>query len=141
VIYIESTPERVWQALTDPETTARYWGHSNVSDWRPGSSWEHRRTDGTDIADVTGTVVESLPPQRLVTTWADPDGPADRQPSRVTFTIEPHAGIVRLTVMHEDLADDAERGEAAGGWAAVLSNLKTLIETGHVLPAVPWEMP
>jgi uncharacterized protein YndB with AHSA1/START domain len=68
--YIRSTPEKVWDALTDGELTAAYWGHSNVSDWQPGSRWEHRRTDGSGIADVVGTVVESERPTRLVATWA-----------------------------------------------------------------------
>lgn len=51
VIYIESTPEKMWHALTDVDLTAQYWGHSNVSDWQVGSRWEHQRTDGTRIAD------------------------------------------------------------------------------------------
>ena len=76
VTYIESTPEEVWQALTDPDLSARYWGHRNVSDWEAGSRWEHQRIDGTDTADIVGTVVESAPPTRLVTTWADPGEPA-----------------------------------------------------------------
>jgi uncharacterized protein YndB with AHSA1/START domain len=141
VIYIESTAERVWEALTDPDMTAAYWGHSNVSDWQEGSAWERRWTGDSRTADVVGTVVESRPPRRLVTTWASPgeqDGP---EPSRVAFTIEPHEGIVRLTVTHENLPDEAERNEIAGGGAAVLSNLKSLFETGRGLPAVPWEMP
>ena len=58
VTYIESTPERVWDALTDADLTAEYWGHSNVSDWQAGSPWEHRRVDGSGIADVAGTVLE-----------------------------------------------------------------------------------
>ena len=141
VTYIESTPEVVWEALTDPDITAQYWGHSNVSDWQVGSRWEHQRADGTGIADVVGDVVESVPPKRLVTTWADPNEDAEVAPSRVTFDIEPYGEIVRLTVTHEDFADGAERREAAGGWAAVLSNLKSFIETGHVLPQAPWDMP
>lgn len=141
VIYIESTPERVWRALTDADLTAAYWGHSNVSDWQVGSRWEHRRTDGSGIADVVGTVVESSPSTRLVTTWAAPgDGPTEGD-ERVTFALEPFGGIVRLTVTHENLADEAERDASAAGWAAVLSNLKSLLETGHVLPQAPWEMP
>ncbi|MEU1805581.1 metalloregulator ArsR/SmtB family transcription factor [Streptomyces sp. NPDC019937] len=140
VIYIESTPEKVWHALTDADLTAAYWGHSNVSDWQPGSPWEHRRTDGSGIADVVGTVVESVPPERLVTTWAAPDAEPASGPSRVTFEIEPHEEIVRLTVTHENLADEAERRQAAGGWAAVLSNLKSLLETGSPLPREPWRV-
>jgi uncharacterized protein YndB with AHSA1/START domain/DNA-binding transcriptional ArsR family regulator len=146
VVYIESTPEKVWHALTDNEISGTYWGHSNVSDWQPGSSWEHRRTDGTDIADVIGRVVESEPPKRLVTTWADPAGEADpasggAEPSVVSFDIEPYEEIVRLTVTHENLKDEAERREAAGGWAAVLSNLKSYLETGSPLPQEPWLVP
>lgn len=138
VTYIESTPERVWEALTDADLTARYWGHSNVSDWRAGSRWEHRRIDGSDFADVVGEVVVSEPPRRLVTTWAPPDG--DAEPSRVTFDIEPYGEIVRLVVTHEHLVDEAERAEVAAGWPAVLSNLKSLLETGHPLAQAPWEM-
>ncbi len=142
VSYIRGTAERVWDALTDAALTAAYWGHANVSDWRPGSRWEHLRTDGSGVADVVGTVVESDRPTRLVTSWADP-GDEDRQDrwSRVTFDIRPHADIVRLTVIHEDLADEAERDQAAAGWAAVLSNLKTLLETGSTLPQEPWLVP
>src|SRR5436190_1580993 len=61
VTYIESTPHEVWQALTDAEVSGRYWGHHNVSDWEVGSRWEHQRLDGSGIADVVGTVVESAP--------------------------------------------------------------------------------
>jgi DNA-binding transcriptional ArsR family regulator len=64
VTYIQSTAEQVWQALTDADMTAEYWGHSNVSDWQAGSTWEHRRTDGSGVADVVGTVEESTPPRR-----------------------------------------------------------------------------
>jgi uncharacterized protein YndB with AHSA1/START domain/DNA-binding transcriptional ArsR family regulator len=156
VVYIESTPEKVWQALTDADISGAYWGHHNVSDWKAGSRWEHRRTDGSGIADVVGTVEVSEPPRRLVTTWAAPGGEPGgaqgefepgaeaagaQQPSRVTFDIEPHGEIVRLTVTHEDLKDEAERNEAAQGWAAVLSNLKSLLETGSPLPREPWLVP
>jgi uncharacterized protein YndB with AHSA1/START domain len=141
VTYIESTPEKVWEALTDPGMTAEYWGHSNVSDWQVGSRWEHQRTDGTGIADVAGIVLESGPPTRLVTTWAPPGEDAPDEPTRVTFDIEPYGQIVRLTVTHEDIPDEINRDVAAAGWAAVMSNLKSYIETGHCLPEAPWEMP
>jgi uncharacterized protein YndB with AHSA1/START domain len=141
VTYIESTPEKVWHALTDADLTAEYWGHSNVSDWQVGSAWEHQRTDGTRIADVVGTVVESVAPTRLVSTWASPGEERADGPSRVTFDIQPYGEIVRLTVTHENLADEAERDEAAMGWSAVLSNLKSLLETGSPLPEEPWLVP
>ena len=139
VTYIASTAEKVWRALTDADLTAAYWGHSNVSDWQPGSRWEHRRTDGSGIADVVGTVEVSEAPHRLVTLWAAPYGSGET--SRVTFTLQQDGGVVRLTVTHENLAGEAEREAAASGWSAVLSNLKTLLETGHTLPRTPWDMP
>ena len=139
VTYIEATPERVWEALTSADMTARYWGHSNVSDWQPGSQWEHRRVDGSGIADVEGTVLESVPPRRLAVTFDSP-GEHDPDPSRVTFEIEPFHEIVRLTVTHENLADNDALEEVSAGWPAVFANLKSLLETGSVMPVAPWEM-
>jgi len=141
VTYIESTPERVWEALTDADTTAAYWGHRNVSDWKAGSRWEHQRLDGSGTADVIGTVLESSPPTRLVTTWGEDPNDADFEPSRVTFDIEAHGDIVRLTVTHENLPDEDARRAVQFGWPAVMSNLKSFIETGHAMPQQPWEMP
>jgi uncharacterized protein YndB with AHSA1/START domain/DNA-binding transcriptional ArsR family regulator len=140
VTYIQSTPERVWHALTDADLTAEYWGHSNVSDWHVGSPWEHRRTDGSGIADVVGTVTESRPPTRLVITFDDPGAQPADGPSTVTFHIEPYQDIVRLTVTHENLADRDALGAVSVGWPAVMANLKSLLETGHALPQAPWEM-
>ena len=141
VTYIAATPEQVWHALTDADLTARYWGHSNVSDWQPGSPWQHVRPDGSGIADGVGTVLEVVPPTRLVMTFAGEDEGQNPDPSRVTFTIEPHHDIVRLTVRHENLADQGDHDAVAAGWPAVLANLKSLLETGSVLPQAPWEMP
>jgi uncharacterized protein YndB with AHSA1/START domain/DNA-binding transcriptional ArsR family regulator len=140
VTFIQSTPEKVWQALTDPELTADYWGHSNISDWQVGSRWEHQRTDGSGIADVIGTVLEAVPPRRLVMTFDAPGAALPNGPSTVTFEIEPHHEIVRLTATHENLADTDAFHAASLGWPAVLANLKSLLETGHVLPQAPWEM-
>jgi uncharacterized protein YndB with AHSA1/START domain/DNA-binding transcriptional ArsR family regulator len=140
VTYIESSPVRVWQALTDADLTAQYWGHRNVSDWQVGSTWEHVRVDGSGIADVVGTVIESVPPRRLVMTFDGPGEPPDGGPSRVTFDIEQYHEIIRLTVVHENLADQAALDAVSAGWPTVFSNLKSLLETGHVLPNPPWEM-
>jgi uncharacterized protein YndB with AHSA1/START domain/DNA-binding transcriptional ArsR family regulator len=138
VTYIASSADRVWEALLDADLTARYWGHSNVSSWEPGARWEHRRTDGSGIADVVGTVLETDPPRRLVLTFEAPDG--STAPTQLTFEIEEHADIVRLTVTHDGLVDRAAREAAMAGWASVLANLKTLLETGDVMPQPPWEM-
>ena len=129
--YIESTPEKVWEALTDADLTADYWGHRNESDWKVGSTWRHVRTDGSGIADVDGKVLESDPPRRLVTSW---------EPSKVTFEIEPYQEIVKLTVTHEDLTTDEELADISLGWPAVLANLKTLLETGRSMAQAPWAM-
>lgn len=140
VTYIHSTPEKVWQALTDAKLTAQFWGHSNVSDWQTGSTWEHQRADGSGVADIVGTVLEARPPSRLVVTFGGPGEDDEGGPGRVTFLLEPHRDIVRLTVTHENLAGPAEYEAASAGWPAVLANLKSLLETGHVLPQPPWEM-
>jgi uncharacterized protein YndB with AHSA1/START domain/DNA-binding transcriptional ArsR family regulator len=139
VTYIHARPEQVWRALTDADLTARYWGHANVSDWQPGSLWEHRRVDGSGGVDMVGRVLETEPPRRLVITFGGSvEAPDDA--STVTFLIEPHEDIVRLTVTHENLADATALGQISHGWPAVLANLKSLLETGEVMPTPPWEM-
>lgn len=140
VTYIHASAEQVWHALTDADLTARYWGHANVSDWQPGSTWEHRRVDGSGVVDVAGRVIETEPPTRLVITFDAPGAEPADGPSVVTFLVEPHHDIVRLTVTHENLADRAALRGISDGWPAVLANLKSLLETGEVLPQAPWEM-
>jgi uncharacterized protein YndB with AHSA1/START domain len=148
VTYIATTPEKVWRALVDTDVTRQYWAdptanspaHVNVSDWGPGSQWEHQRVDDARTVDMVGKVVESTPPRRLVLTWARPkDAEDDSKHSRVTFDIEPQGdGLVRLTVTHEDLEGDPQMfAGISSGWPKVLSNLKTLLETGRALPHSP----
>ena len=148
VIYIATTPEKVWRALVDTDVTRQYWvdptanspAHVNVSDWSPGSRWEHRRIDEAHTVDMVGTVVESSPPRRLVLTWARPnEAEDDAKHSRVTFEIEPHGdALIRLTVTHEDLERDPQMlSGISNGWPKILSNLKTLLETGRALPRSP----
>ncbi len=139
VTYIQSTPEQVWRALTDADLTAEYWGHSNISDWQRGSRWEHRRSDGSGIADATGRVLEAVPPRRLVMTFEEPNA-SSAPPTTVTFTIERFREIVRLSVTHDGLPDDQAVHAVSLGWPAVLANLKSLLETGRALPQAPWEM-
>jgi uncharacterized protein YndB with AHSA1/START domain/DNA-binding transcriptional ArsR family regulator len=140
VTYIRASADQVWRALTDADLTARYWGHANVSDWQAGSRWEHRRIDGSEAVDVVGTVLEVEPPTRLVITFGETDHTASGGPSVVTFLVEPHHDIVRLTVTHENLEDTKALSAISHGWPAVLANLKSLLETGDVLPEAPWEM-
>jgi uncharacterized protein YndB with AHSA1/START domain len=141
--YIRATPEQVWEALTDPELTARFWGHAQVSDWQLGSRVEHVRTDGSGIADASGRVIEIDRPRRLVFGFDDPARADDPtfEPSIAAFDIEPGDGIVKLTLTHSRLASGADRAGIAEGWPAVLANLKTLLETGEALPQEPWVFP
>ena len=133
VSYINSTPERVWNALINPEVTKQYWwNHHNASDWKQGSRWEHRDYDSKRV-DIVGEVVESTPPTRLVVTWALPADEGDREKtSRVTYEIETaKEGVVRLTVTHDELYQEMFES-VSFGWPAVVSALKTLLETGAV---------
>jgi uncharacterized protein YndB with AHSA1/START domain len=141
VTYIRSSAENIWRAITDVDVTYKYWGHINVSDWKVSSKWEHQRGDATGTVDVVGIVTECSPPTRLAFTWAEPTAVLREDPSRVTIKIDSYLDIVRLTVNHENLADKAELDAVTEGWAAVLSNLKTFIETGQALPQKPWDMP
>lgn len=138
VIYIAATPEKVWNALIDAEITTQYWQHVNLSDWRPGSRWEHRR-DGIDGAvQLVGKVIESSPPRRLVLTWAFPaDEAREEKHTRVTFELEPVGTVVRLTVTHDQLeaGSDMLKG-IMRGWPKVLSSLKSLMESGRALPSL-----
>ena len=133
VTYIRATPEKVFDAITDRELTAQYWGHRNVSDWKAGSTWEHQRIDGSDKVDIVGKVIENDRPRRLVISWASPDDAGNpEKTSRVTFDIEPYKGdAVKLTVTHSELEPDSGmlRGISAG-WPLVLSALKSFLETG-----------
>lgn len=133
VTYIRATADKVFEAITRPDVTRRYWGHENVSDWQPGSQWQHIRTDDQRSVDVVGKVIESSPPSRLVVSWAGPsqaDDPAST--SRVTFTIEQLDEMVRLTVSHDELAVGSGMTKGVShGWPLVLSSLKSLLETGR----------
>ncbi len=136
VVYISTTPEKVWNALLDSKMTSQYWQHDNVSDWKPGSRWEHRTSDKERTLHLVGKVVESSPPRRLVLTWAAPaDEAHEKKHSRVTFEIEPVRDVVRLTVTHDNLEPGSEMLEGiTKGWPKVLSSLKSLLETGRALP-------
>ena len=135
VTYIASTPQKVFDAITRPELARRYWGHENVSDWKPGSKWEHVRANDERSVELVGKVVEISPPTRLVMSWANASQASDPAAhSRVTFDIAEYDEMVRLTVTHDEL--EAGSGMANGiqrGWPAVLSSMKSFLETGRGL--------
>jgi uncharacterized protein YndB with AHSA1/START domain len=132
VTYIRSTREKVFEAITRPELARRYWGHENVSDWQAGSPWQHVRADEARTVELVGEVVDSTPPSRLVITWANASQAGNPNAySRVAFDIEDYNDMVRLTVTHDEL--EVGGGMLKGiskGWPAVLSSLKSFLETG-----------
>src|SRR3954447_11630097 len=133
-IYIKTTPERLWEAITDAEQRAKYsFGVGTRSDWTAGSSYEAVHP-GADLTIATGENLEVDPPRRLVQSftaqWSDEVRQAGA--SRVTWEIEPVADSCRLTVVHDELAEGASP-ELYGGWPMILSGLKTLLETGEEL--------
>lgn len=136
VMYVATTPEKLWNGLIDPAMTAEYWQHENVSDWKPGSRWEHRGCDENRTLRLVGKVVESSPPRRLVLTWAFPaDETREEKHTRVTFEIEPIRDVVRLTVTHDRLESGSEMLEGiTEGWPKVFSSLKSLLEVERPLP-------
>jgi len=127
--YIRTTPEKLWDAITNPEFTRQYWGqNANVSDWKKGSSWQHKGMDSGKIHH-DGTVLECVPPKLLVLTWTNPGDAADT--SRVTFEIEAVQDLVRLTVTHGAfVAGSTMAGRVSKGWPLVLSSMKSFLETG-----------
>ncbi|MGH7571546.1 MAG: ArsR/SmtB family transcription factor [Gemmatimonadota bacterium] len=133
-IYIKTTPERLWEAITDPEMRARYtFGVGVHSDWTPGSSYEGiPKQLGQPI--VEGENLEVDPPRRLVQSfnalWSD--DVKSEPTSRVTWEIEQIRDSCCLTVTHDQLREGANN-ELYGGWPMVLSGLKTLLETGETL--------
>src|SRR5262245_41955513 len=101
VTYINTEQQRVWDAIIEPEFTRQYWGHDNVSDWKPGSPWKHQDVESGKVR-IVGRVVEVTKPKRLVITWAAPadENNADAY-SRVTFDLEQVDTMVKLTVTHD----------------------------------------
>jgi uncharacterized protein YndB with AHSA1/START domain len=135
VTFIRTTPEKLWSALTDPEIMKQYWfGMHQECDWRAGSPWRLVFPDGR-IAD-SGEVLEVDPPRRLVLRWHNEFKPELRAegPARCTYELEPMGGAVKLTITHSIDRPRSKFIEAvSGGWPRILSNLKSLLETGQAI--------
>lgn len=136
VIYIRGTREKVWEALTSPEFTKRYWmGVSMVSEHVAGSDWKLMIPDGR-VAD-SGKVIEVEWPKRLVVTWKNEFLPElqDEGHTRCTFELEQQGEMVRLSVLHQSELEDSKMiRNVRMGWPVILSSLKSLLETGEPLP-------
>ena len=135
-IFIRTTPDKLWQALTDGAFTQQYYFNTRVdSTWKPGADYRYLNGDGSTL--LSGEVLEAQPPTRLVTTflpvWNEnaAKGPA----SKVTFEIVALGPVCKLTLTHEDLEVHNMIDGIREGWAQILSGLKTLLETGEPMPA------
>ena len=138
VTYIRTSPQQLWDALTKPEFIRQYWwpGITQESDWKPGSSWMMKFSDGR-IADV-GMVLEIVAPRRLVLKWHNEISPELKAEGETlcVYDLLQDGDVVKLTITHSSERSNAKIIEAVGGgWPRVLSSLKTFLETGRPLPS------
>jgi len=140
--YIRTTPAKLFEALTDPAFTRRWWSAISIeSEWRPGASmtWDFA---GTKVDDPDQVVLEYDPPRRIAYTWVtmlagdDDTMPLGNDPrSKVSFDLEPRGELVQLTVVHDDLIEGTVvAARVSKGWPEALSSLKSFLETGEGLP-------
>lgn len=137
VTYIRTTPEKLWQALLDPEFTRRFWLETwQESEWKPGAPWRMLSPDGR--VQFTGEVLECVLGKRLVRTWdceTIPEGRGEGY-SRVTFELEQVGDAVKLTFIQEnDTPNSNTVRMASEGWPLILASVKSLLETGEPLEA------
>jgi uncharacterized protein YndB with AHSA1/START domain len=134
VTYIRTTPEKLWSALTDEAFMKQYWfGMHCESQWTAGSPWKMVRPDGS-VCDA-GEISASEPPRRLVIRWQHQDNPELKAEgdSRCTMELEPSGTAVKLTITHTIEREPSKLiGAVSGGWPMIISNLKSLLETGSI---------
>jgi uncharacterized protein YndB with AHSA1/START domain len=139
VTYIRTTPEKLWSALTDAEFMKQYWfGCHCESQWTTGSTWKLVSPDGQTLD--SGEIVEAEPPRRLVIRWQNlkPELKAEGA-SLCTMVIEPSGTAVKLSITHSVEREPSKLMEAvAGGWPKVISNLKSLLESGSLVLEEPY---
>ena len=135
VTFIRTTPERLWTALTDPDFMKEYWfGVHFNTEWKAGAPWEMLYPDGR-VTDA-GEIVEFEPPKRIVFKWRHELRPELKAEgfARCTIELEPVPDAVKLTITHTtDRAESKLIEAVSGGWPRILSNLKSLLETGQVV--------
>lgn len=135
-VYIRTSPERIWTAITNPKVALRYWKHANISDWTPGSTWKHVADDSQNTVLIVGEVLKAVPNKLLSLSWIDP---ADTQEfSCVTFQIENVNDMARLKVTHSNFKVKSKMLDNIKiGWPRVLSSMKSYLETGRAL--ISWD--
>jgi uncharacterized protein YndB with AHSA1/START domain len=137
VTYIRTTPEKLWQALTEPEFTRRYWCATwQESDWKPSSSWRVMIPDGRVAG--SGEIIEIEPHRRLVLSWRNEFKPELRAEgySRLTYELEKQGDLVKLTIIHDmDKPGSKFIESVSSGWPLILASLKSLLETGESIEA------
>jgi len=137
VTYIRTTAEKLWDALTKPEFTRAYWvGCSQQSAWKKGASWKLMIPDGR-VADE-GEILEIERPKKLILKWRNEFIPELRSEgdSRCTLELDPQGDTVKLTITHEMAKPDSKFiASVSTGWPAIVSSLKSLLETGDSLEA------
>lgn len=135
VVYIRTSPEKLWQALTDPKLTKQYFHSTEINgDFSVGSKVDYIKTeeDGTKRPALTGKILESVPGKRLVHSFEFPT--LSDAPTKVSYEIEPMGDLVKLTVTHDEFDKQTETFHmVSNGWPPILSGLKTLLETGEPL--------
>jgi len=140
VTYIRTTPEQLWSALTDAEFMKQYWfGMHAESEWTAGSPWKLVAGDG-QVYDA-GNIVEAVPPRRLVIRWQHQNKPELKAEgaSLCTMELEPTGTAIKLSITHTIECEPSQFIEAvSGGWPKVISNLKSLLETGAIALDEPY---
>jgi uncharacterized protein YndB with AHSA1/START domain len=135
VTFIRTTPERLWSALIDPDFMKEYWfGVHFETEWKPGAPWRMLYPDGR-VTDA-GEIVEFDPPQRIVLKWRHELRPELKAEgfARCTIEVEPVSDAVKLTITHTmDRTESKLIQAVSGGWPRILSNLKSLLETGEIV--------
>lgn len=135
-LYIATSPEQLWDALTRGDLTVQYWADKRIeSDWQVGSPVKHQKADGT--SDWEGTVLDCEPPRLLAYTF-HPPGAAPAQPSAVRFELTPNGSIMKLSLTHTGI-EERIYPIMSLGWTAILSSLKSFLETGRPLVFAAWK--
>jgi uncharacterized protein YndB with AHSA1/START domain len=138
VTYIKTTPEKLWKALTSTEFTKQYWFGTHIeSDWQEGSTITLFNDDGKTV-NITGHILRCNSPHELSYSWSAPQ--SLQQTSRVTFNLEQDTDFVKLTVIHDQFTPGSDTIEKVSkGWPAVLSSLKSLLESGSAITYTNWK--